>query len=375
MDFTHIDQLCDEKAAFSFSKENDDLFLHAMRENYEFQYQVQPYLRFLADRAGFGPEKLISYPEVFNIPPLFVGTMKIHGFRSVDEKEIGMTLTSSGTAGQKTQSFFDVASLKRLENLSSHVFKAMGMTSEVAAHYFVFNYDRSKATDSGTAWSAEQKTKMAPVKSMHWTILWNEATQEFDFDTEKWVRLFLEVPSTEPVRLVGFPAFIFSFVNEVVKMKPDFKVHPDSFVIAGGGWKNHSGEPMTQKSFAQYLEQKIGLPAENVRDTYGMAEHGIPYAACKKGYHHVPIYGRLLIRDPLRSQILPPGKEGLLQLLTPFNTAQANLSVLSTDLCILKEQCECGLPGLYIASIRRGGLRKHKGCAIAAQEILNRTKH
>jgi phenylacetate-coenzyme A ligase PaaK-like adenylate-forming protein len=122
------------------------------------------------------------------------------------------------------------------------------------------------------------------------------------------------------------------------------------------------------------LEEKIGLPAENVRDTYGMAEHGIPYAACKKGFHHMPIYGRLLVRDPLSMKVLAPGQEGLLQLITPFNTAQSNLSVLSTDLCILKEDCPCGMPGLYISSIRRGGIRKHKGCAIAAQEILNRSQ-
>jgi hypothetical protein len=80
------------------------------------------------------------------------------------------------------------------------------------------------------------------------------------------------------------------------------------------------------------------------------------------------------VRDPLSMKIMKPGEEGLLQLLTPFNTAQANLSVLSTDLCTLSENCECGMPGTYIASIRRGGIRKHKGCAIAAQEILNRSQ-
>ena len=215
---------------------------------------------------------------------------------------------------------------------------------------------------------------MAPAIAKYWTIEWNEQKGEFDFDIEKWVKKIIELPSGDAVRFVGFPAFIFRFVQELIKTKPGFKVHPDSFVIAGGGWKNHSGETMTHTDFASYLEKSIGLPIENVRDTYGMAEHGIPYAACKKGFHHVPVYGRLLTIDPLSMKILPLGKEGLLQLLTPFNTAQSNLSVLSTDLCILKDNCACGLPGVYISSIRRGGLRKHKGCAIAAQEILNKSQ-
>jgi hypothetical protein len=88
----------------------------------------------------------------------------------------------------------------------------------------------------------------------------------------------------------------------------------------------------------------------------------------------VPIFGRLAVLDPLTMQPLPHGREGLLQLLTPYNTAHANLSVLATDLAVLAENCSCGLKGSYLASIRRGGVRKHKGCAIAAQEILDRTR-
>jgi len=374
MNFPNIEKLCNETKAYTFSQENEQVFFEAMKENYLFQYGQQPYIRFLSDRSGFNPSMMKTYKDVFRIPPLFVGTMKIHGFKSVPDEEITMTLTSSGTAGQKTQTFFDAPSLERLEKLSGFAFRDIGMGSLKPAHYFVFNYDRGKASDVGTAWSAEQKTNLAPAIAKYWTIEWNDKKGEFDFDIEKWVRKIIEIPSGDAVRFVGFPAFIFRFVQELIKMKPGFKVHPDSFVIAGGGWKNHTGETMTHKDFASFLENSVGLPAENVRDTYGMAEHGIPYAACKKGLHHVPIYGRLLVRDPLSMKILSPGEEGLLQLITPFNTAQSNLSVLSTDLCILKDNCSCGMPGLFISSIRRGGIRKHKGCAIAAQEILNKSQ-
>lgn len=374
MNFPKIEKLCNETKAFVFSDENDQLFFEAVKENYLFQFNNQPYIRFLSERSGFHPELMKKYDDIFRIPPLFVGTMKLHGFKSINDNEITMTLTSSGTAGQKTQTFFDAPSLERLEKLSGFVFKEIGMVSQNPVHYFVFNYDRGIASAVGTAWSAEQKTKLAPAITTYWTIEWNEQKGEFDFDIEKWVRKIIELPSKDTVRFVGFPAFIFKFVQELIKVKPGFRVHPDSFVIAGGGWKNHTGETMTHNDFAYYLEKNIGLPAENVRDTYGMAEHGIPYAACKKGFHHVPVYGRLLVRDPLNLRIKPPGEEGLLNLITPFNTAQSNQSVLSTDLCILKENCTCGMPGLFISSIRRGGIRKHKGCAIAAQEILNKSK-
>jgi phenylacetate-coenzyme A ligase PaaK-like adenylate-forming protein len=374
MNFPYIDKLCNQPEAFGFSPESNQLFFEAMKENYFFQYENQPYIRFLSERAGFHPAMMKKFEDIYRIPPVFVGTMKIHGFISIPVEEIKMTLTSSGTAGQKTQTFFDAPSLDRLEMLSGFVFKEIGMVSTRPVHYFIFNYDRGKAVDVGTAWSAEQKTKMAPAIDTYWTIEWNDKKDGFDFDVDKWVRKILEFPTDEPVRFIGFPAFISRFVQELIKVKPGFSVHPDSYVIAGGGWKNHAGESMTHKDFASFLEKNIGLPAGNVRDTYGMAEHGIPYAACCKGFHHVPVYGRLLVRHPLSRQIMPQGEEGLLQLITPFNTAQSNLSVLSTDLCTLKENCSCGMDGLYISSIRRGGIRKHKGCAIAAQEILNKSQ-
>jgi hypothetical protein len=103
-----------------------------------------------------------------------------------------------------------------------------------------------------------------------------------------------------------------------------------------------------------------------------MAEHGVPYGACSQGHHHVPACSRLAVVDPLTLKPLGLGREGLLLLLSPWNSALPNQAILSTDVAVLEENCPCGLAGTYIASVRRGGTHKHKGCAIAAQEILDR---
>ena len=372
MTFPAIDALCNRSEAFDHGPENDQFFLEAMRENYAFQWEQQPFVRWLGERAGFNPEQLLEYGDIFRIPPLFVGTMKRHAFTSVLQTEIALTLTSSGTSGQKTYAFFDQGSLARIEQLARAVFTATGFVSQIPAHTFIFNYDTAQAGDVGTAWSADQKASLAPSLARHWTIQWNREKNAYDFDALRWATALQAVPAHQPVRLIGFPAFIYRCVLELSSANPAFRVHPDSFAICGGGWKNHQGDNMTHREFAHFLEERIGLPAANVRDTFGMAEHGIPYAACREGHHHVPIFGRLAVLDPLTMRPLPLGTEGLLQLLTPYNIAHANLSVLATDLAVLEENCPCGLKGPYLASIRRGGVRKHKGCAIAAQEILDR---
>jgi phenylacetate-coenzyme A ligase PaaK-like adenylate-forming protein len=373
MNFPSIDSLCSRKEAFDFSDSNESLFIDAMVENYRFQYTVQPFIRHLAHDLGITPDAIKGMKDVLGIPPLFVGTMKLDSFCSVSADEIELVLTSSGTAGQKTQAFFDKGSLLRLRNLAGSCFDALSYRSSIPAHSFLMSYDISRASNVGTSWSDEEIMSLAPVLSSHWVIEWDDKTGGFSFDAEKWAKKFVDLAADAPVRMLGFPAFMYRLIEEVIRIEPHLLVKPDSFIVAGGGWKNHLGTPMTHKTFARFVEDSIGLPFENVRDTFGMAEHGVPYCSCKAGYHHVPIFGRLVARDPLSMQDVGYGREGMLQLLTPYNTAQPNLSVLSSDLAVLRKDCPCGLPGVYIESVRRGGIKKHRGCAIAAQEILGKT--
>jgi hypothetical protein len=70
---------------------------------------------------------------------------------------------------------------------------------------------------------------------------------------------------------------------------------------------------------------------------------------------------------------LPAGHIGLLELITPFNSMMPNLSVLSTDLGYLDtEQCTCGLKSPTFTLVGRGGLVKHKGCAMTAAELTKK---
>ncbi|MDD4365016.1 MAG: acyl-protein synthetase LuxE [Synergistales bacterium] len=368
---TALERLCDLENPFLPPEETADLFVEAFRESVLTQREVHPFLREMDAARSFDPAAIASVVDALSLPPLFVGTLKLHDFLSVAPEEVVLTLTSSGTSGQRTKLHFDASSLRRMKTLSRNIFSALGFCSERAAHYLLFSYDRSEASDVGTSWSTEQKMACAPAASVHW-LLRRDKNGAFAFDVEAAARLIVELASDGPLRFLGFPAFMHRALTEAKRLRPDLALDPESFVIAGGGWKNHSGEPMRQRDFALFVEKSSGLPAEGVRDVFGMAEHGIPYGACPLGHHHVPACSRLAVVDPLTLQPLGFGREGLLLLLSPWNGAQPNQSILSTDVAVLGENCPCGLPGSYIASVRRGGTRKHKGCAIAAQEILDR---
>jgi len=374
MEFPKIHELCSRKDAFACGPDRDRLFAEAMAENLAWQMERQPFVRMMAERAGVKPERIRTLDDVDSIPPLFVGTMKIHGFRSIDEQDVAMVLTSSGTSGQKTQSFFDSGSLDRLSRLAICAFDGMGMRRTDPVRYFVLGYERSHASEVGTSWSDDQLLSLAPTAELHWTITWDDAEGRYRFDANRWARALVAAGDAVPVRMIGFPAFMYQLVEEIKRDHGRIRVHPDSFIIAGGGWKNHLGTPMTHREFSQYIEDTIGLPAANVRDVYGMVEHGVPYTSCPRGVHHAPIYSRIVTRDPLTLRRLDHGQPGQLHLFTPYNTAQPNLSLLSTDIAVIGRDCACGVPGDFIQSVRRGGVKLHKGCAIAAQEILDQAR-
>ncbi len=367
-------EACCAAPPFAF---DEDLFGRAMEENLSFQRERHPLLRALARRGGGrgseGPGGDRSGRGWRSFPPLYVGILKEETFLSVPEPEIVLTLESSGTSGQRTRLCMDRESLRRLEGMSRAIFAAAGFRSDRPARYLAFSYDREEAGAAGTSWSSAQKMDCAPAASEDWMIR-RDASGAFAFDDEAAARILIERAAQGPIRLLGFPAFMHRTVEAAVRLKPDLRVDPDSFVLGGGGWKNHAGTPMSHAEFAAWMEERIGLPRENVRDVYGMAEHGVPYPACRLGHHHVPSYARLAAVDPLSGEDRGYGREGLLLLSTPWLTSQPNQRILSTDVAVLGRDCPCGLPGDYIASVRRGGTHKHRGCAIAAQEILDRMK-
>ena len=119
--------------------------------------------------------------------------------------------------------------------------------------------------------------------------------------------------------------------------------------------------------------ETFGIPVNRMRDGFGMAEHSAPYFQCRAHRFHVPVFNRVLIRNPESMACLPPGQVGLLELITPFNTMMPTTALLTTDLAqIDAEPCECGQNSPTFTIIGRAGQSKHKGCALTAEELLRR---
>src|SRR5438874_1312439 len=122
-----IDQLGEIKEPFAITPEADALFVAALQEAVAWHLEQNQVYRNLAAKRGFSLEHLRTIADVPQVPHIFVNAFKYHELLSVPAEEVVLTLTSSGTSGQKSQIMFDQVSLDRGLRMVDRVFETMGL--------------------------------------------------------------------------------------------------------------------------------------------------------------------------------------------------------------------------------------------------------
>ena len=346
--------------------------IEACREMAVFHGTYSPDLKHIYQREGFEPLSVEREEDLARIPMVGVSAMKSFLMTTLPQTDAVLRLTSSGTRGQKTQIWFDAASLGRVQGMLDVLWQQEGLVSRESTNYLNFIYDPDQAKDLGISFSVKNEQRFAPVAESYFTVRKNAAgTWEFQKEaTLSQLRKY--AVQGHPVRLLGIPSFIFELLQVLKEVGPIW-LPPKSYVLTGGGWKAAEDKSVTRARFRELITQYLGIPDKNIRDGFGMAEHSAPYIECNLHRFHVPVYNRVYARDPVTLEVLPAGKTGLLEFMTPFNAMMPNLAILSTDLGYLEsEACACGRASPTFTLVGRGGLTKHKGCAISAGEIVRR---
>ena len=367
-----IDQLFHHDP-FDYSDVGKALQFDAFRQSFIHHFDHCPEYRALCVLVGFDPGCLKSPSDLLDIPFVFVTVFKERDLVSVPRSEIVREFTSSGTGGRQSRIYLDQGSFDRVILSARNIHDRLGMVSpRQNVNYLCFSYDPSRAASLGTSFTDDLLTSFTGRKEVFFTIRWDDQRGDFFFDRKETLAKLEEYQRQEyPTRLVGFPAFMYQLVKEAVSArKAPFSLGSDSWVMTGGGWKNLADAEVSKETFIHDMSTWLGLPPENIRDMYGMVEHGIPYVDCSLHRLHVPIYALVSVHDPETLESLGPGKLGLLKFQTPYITSYPSASLMTTDLGIYEKSCPCGLQGPVVSIVRRGGVSKHKGCAISAAEAL-----
>ena len=372
MELQKANRICAIKDPLNWTSEKRQFFVDGMREMIQWHYDNNSTIKGLLDKYQFEANSLQTESDISSIPMLGVHGMKYHLLTVDEHDEPIMKLTSSGTRGQKTQMWFDQESMDRAQSMMKVLWEQQELVSDEETNYMMFIYDPNDAKDLGISFSIANQMRFAPVADSYFAIKKDSnGNWKMDFE-EIFAKLEQYQAEGKPVRIHGIPVFIHDFMLEMVDRGLSYNFDGGA-MLTGGGWKQGEDRKVSKEVFRDRVFSSFGIKQERILDGYGMAEHVAPYMECSHHRFHVPVYCDVIIRNPETREVMKDGEAGLIQLLTPINTMLANFSILTTDIGSLDpEPCPCGYESPTLNLLGRGGLKKHKGCALTASEIVKR---
>lgn len=357
-------------SAYDGSAESNQLFMEALQEELIFHYEHNDMYRQFCQRKGFDPHQEIKRLE--DIPPVAVSVFKDLGFKlgSVPKEELSLTLQSSATSGVPSTVVLDKVTSKR---------QAKAMVKVISA--FIGNERKPFLIMDIDPRSAERRLLGARFAAVTGYLKFASKTGFFlkakdgvsYFDIEGIKQFVSEMPQDQPVVVFGFTYILYQNVlKSIQKSGEKIQLPKGSKIIHIGGWKKLESEKVEKSLFNQQLSEAFGIEHSDVIDIYGFTEQmGLNYPDCECGWKHTSSYVRVLVRDAVTREVLPPGKEGLLEFITPVPHSYPGNAVLTDDLGIIDvDKCKNGRAGTRFKIVGRMKKAEVRGCGdILSQKL------
>jgi len=350
---------------------SDGAFLAACRDNAAYHIAHCPEYAAICKAEHFRPTDLKTMEDLARIPVLPTLFFKRKALFSMPPERMAMKVTSSGTSGKFSRIGFDwgciLAEAPMVLRLGAH----HDLISPVPAHCVVLGYQPHRDNHTGVTRTTFGLTFFSPPLGRTYALKRVGETYLPDLDGVC-AALKRYAASPFPTRIVGFPAYLWFGLKRMEELGYRVKLRPGSRIILAGGWKQHADQQVDKATLYGLAERVLGIPTDHVNELFGAVEHPIFYNACPHHHFHIPIYGRVIIRDPETLAPLPMGEVGLINLISPLMTATPTLSVMTDDLGYLTpgRECPCGLKSPYLTILGRVGMADIQTCAAGAAELL-----
>jgi phenylacetate-coenzyme A ligase PaaK-like adenylate-forming protein len=371
---SEVQKLCDLENPYEVSLEADQLFLSAQRQIIAWHSEKSIMYRNLLKHADLQVSDLKEMSDLAKFPLVPAASFKEHEILSISKDQVQVHLTSSGTTGQKSQIFFDAWSLGSAQAMLDRMIDYYGWIQPAQkVRYLLYTYEPQENMKLGTSFTDHYLCKYAPADQVFYALR-NDGKGGHEFDPYGCLEFLQQAAKDQiPLRIFGFPAFLYFTLKrqQSLGLKP-FRLHEDSLVFLGGGWKGHADQAIDKFEFYSELSEWMGFRDERLKDGFGSVEHCIPYIECSKHHLHLPVYSRVLIRDFKTLKPLPYGQKGFLHFVSPYITSVPAHSVLMGDVAVLHAGSECGceLQTEWFEIQGRAGTSKNRSCAAAASELL-----
>jgi len=311
-----------------------------------------PYGRLLElFHGGAGPAARMS-----EVPWIPVGLFKSHRLVSVPEAEVFKTLTSSGTTSQQvSRIYLDRATAQRqsvaLGRIMTHLLgpKRLPML-------LVENRDLIK---DRTAFSARGAGVLGMASFGRDHVYALDERSELDLEA---VRAFLARHGGAPFLVFGFTFMVWQYLlQRIAGLGLDLS---QGTLVHSGGWKKLQDESVDNATFKARLADGCGLL--RVYSFYGMVEQvGSVFLEGEDGHLYAPGFADVIVRDPVTWEELPPGRQGVIQVLSALPESYPGHSILTEDLGVLHgvDDGSCGRKGKHFSVVGRAPRAELRGCS------------
>jgi hypothetical protein len=371
---TGIDALLNA-GAYDFTRaEKEPLFMQAINEAYTFHFAHCPAYRRYCQRRGFSSDTVFG--NVGEIPFL-----PIHAFKddsgalvSVPQKDIVRTLRSSATSGVPSVVALDSVTARR--QVKALVSVASAVLGPRRMDFLVMDVDpRSSFGAAMGARSAAVLGFLNLAKRVEY-LLEDAGNGELAFPEEKFAGLIeKQVRDNQPVVIFGFTYVIYMKVAPLIAAKRRFHLPPNSKLLHIGGWKKLQDANIDRDAFTGQLAELLGIASDDVVDFYGFTEQmGITYPDGPGGLKYAPAFAEVIVRDPDTYEVLPDGKTGLLEFITPIPHSYPGIALLTDDLGVIVGRDNSIRHGTQFRILGRAGKAEARGCGdIMGEKIAARS--
>lgn len=364
-----------ELAPYDGSQEAGELFMQALQEECVFHYEHNEMYRRFCDRKGFDPYQPFTIEEM---PPVSVSVFKELGFKlnSVPKEDLTLALQSSATSGVPSTIVVDKETAKRQ---AKAMIKVIGeFIGKERKPFLIMDIDpRSSYRKLLGARFAAVTGYLRFANKTGYFLKADENNVSY-FDVEGIQEYVRGLDQEKPVVVFGFTYILYQHVlQSIEKAGVKIQLPRGSKIIHIGGWKKLESEKISKELFNDRLSKCFGINPTDVIDIYGFTEQmGLNYPDCECGWKHTSSYVRVLVRDTVTREVLPPGKEGLLEFVTPVPHSYPGNAVLTDDLGIIDgDSCTHGRAGTRFKIVGRMKKAEVRGCGdILSQKLTFQKK-
>lgn len=310
------------------------------------------------------PTDYRSAARVADLPYLPVGVLKANPPLSfVGSDEIKRTLTSSATTSQMpSRVVLDSPTARRMtKGVVSIVRDFIGPARRP---YLVVDTPRFQggASELGARGAAIQG--LQPFASEVTHCLSTNDQGDLVLDRNR-LREFAEHQQDAEVLVYGFTFILWNHLVKLLMAEGTSLNLPNARILHSGGWKRLQDQAVEKTVFNEQLARVFGCSPDRITDFYGMVESvGVIYPDCAAGNKHGPVFGDVIVRNPLTLEPVAPGEHGIVQVCSILPTSFPGHLLLTEDMAqvLAYDGCPCGRRGISFRFAGRIPKAELRGC-------------